>query len=113
MRNAVIAGVASALLTGLGIEVRAEDYITGVLGNQLEIYQGDDARPVHVVDAAMVTEPIRVTEAIDEVWLEIVVDGEYYRVRREKVQVSRATPSRDTAMKPAAGQGARLGFGGH
>jgi hypothetical protein len=98
------------LLAAVG-PAAARSYVTGVIVAQLEIFPEENGtRPIYVVPAERVVEPIAVSSESGS-WLEIVVDDRYYWVRREDVLVSRDRAG-GAPMKAAAGQGARLGFGG-
>ena len=112
MRFAMVVAVLSGLAMAMVGGARAGSYVTGVLVEKLNIYLEDNGtKPVYIVDADKVAEPITVNSE-DGDWVEIVVDGEYYWVRRSDVQLSREQVA-GAPMKAAAGQGARLGFGGN
>ena len=113
MRIRAWAIVVATLVAGAPSAGRAAGYITGVLTDPLEVYASDGSGPIYRVPASDITGPIRISEEIDDIWLEIVVEGEYYRVRRADVQTSRVKTAGGTPMGPAAGQGARLRFGGN
>jgi len=108
----IVVTLAISIAAGGPIQA-AEGYITGVVGDTLDVYGDNKEAPIVQVPAEKVDSPIAITDSVGDNWLEIVVDGNYYFVRRSNVLISRAKMVSGRTMVPAAGQGTRLGLSGN